>query len=141
MSFAHKIGKRLKGGEVIELRSDVGGGKTTFVRGVAKGFGSTDQVASPTFTISRIYDVAETGKSIHHFDFYRLDDAGLMRIELGESVANPDVVTIIEWAGIVDDVLPEDRLVIELQTTGDDSRLLRLRAGKMHTHLLRDGAL
>ena len=51
------LGKQLKGGEVIELVSDLGGGKTTFVRGLAAGSGSKDQVASPTFTLSKVYDV------------------------------------------------------------------------------------
>lgn len=135
LRFATKIGHRLKGGETIELRSDVGGGKTTFVRGLAGGAGSTDQVASPTFTISKVY----TGHSdirINHFDFYRLSDPGVMQGELGESVTDPNSVTIVEWAGLVEDVLPIDRLIIEVSTTGENSRQFKLSAGPDHAHLV-----
>ena len=53
--IAVAIGKRLRGGEMIELVSDLGGGKTTFTRGLARGAGSSDVVSSPTFTISKVY--------------------------------------------------------------------------------------
>ncbi len=59
-AVGEKIGANLRGGETIELVSDVGGGKTTFVHGLARGFGSTDIVASPTFTISRQYGAGDT---------------------------------------------------------------------------------
>jgi tRNA threonylcarbamoyladenosine biosynthesis protein TsaE len=52
VALGQKIGQQLQGGEVIELISDLGGGKTQLVRGLAAGMGSTDQVQSPTFTIS-----------------------------------------------------------------------------------------
>ncbi|MBX4191001.1 tRNA (adenosine(37)-N6)-threonylcarbamoyltransferase complex ATPase subunit type 1 TsaE, partial [Candidatus Saccharibacteria bacterium] len=71
-SIGSLIGASLKGGEVIELRSDLGGGKTTFVRGLAAGAGSKANVTSPTFTLSRLYPAKNF--SIHHFDFYRLND-------------------------------------------------------------------
>lgn len=54
-TLGEAMGKRLRGSEVIELVSDLGGGKTTFVRGLARGLGSTDKVSSPTFTISQVY--------------------------------------------------------------------------------------
>src|SRR6185312_5854101 len=74
---AMKIGRKLQGGEVIELISDLGGGKTTFVRGLAKGMGSQDTVRSPSFTLSNEY---RSGKlTLYHFDFYRLEDPGIMR--------------------------------------------------------------
>ncbi len=135
MLFAEKIGRNLKGGEVIELRSDIGGGKTTLVRGLAKGAGSTDQVASPTFTISRVYN-CPNGVRINHFDFYRLNDPGVMQGELGESVTDPTSVTVVEWANIVNQVLPEDRLLIEITSTGEDSRHIGLAAGPTHIHML-----
>lgn len=135
MRFAEKIGQNLKGGEVIELRSDVGGGKTTLVRGLAKGAGTEDQVASPTFTISRVYNCPGNIR-INHYDFYRLTDPGLMRSELGESVSDPLSVTIVEWAKIVDEVLPDDRLIIEITSTGEDSRHIGLATGPDHAHIL-----
>src|SRR3989344_4645507 len=88
------LGRLLKSPEVIELRSDLGGGKTTFVRGLARGLGSNDTVSSPTFTLSKIYKV-KNGLEIHHFDFYRLSDAGIMADQLAESLEDPKVITIV----------------------------------------------
>jgi tRNA threonylcarbamoyladenosine biosynthesis protein TsaE len=113
------LGSQLQGGEVIELRSDLGGGKTTFVRGLAKGAGSKSNVTSPTFTLSRIYPAGEL--QIHHFDFYRLNDAGILADQLAESINNNKTVVVVEWAGVVDDVLPENRISIELKPTASSS--------------------
>lgn len=124
--LAEKIGAQLKGGEVIELISDLGGGKTTFVRGLARGAGSTDRVASPTFTISKVYEAGN--KEIHHFDFYRLGEAGLIGEELSEVLGDPNIITVVEWADIVQDVLPQQRLTITITKTPTDGRDLTFRA-------------
>lgn len=105
---------------VIELRSDLGGGKTTFVRGLARGLGSQDKVSSPTFTLQKIYH-AKKDIEIHHFDFYRLDEAGVVAEELAESLSEPNVITAVEWSDIVADVLPERRLSIEFSPITDNS--------------------
>lgn len=122
--FAATIGAVLRGNETIELVSDLGGGKTTFTRGLARGAGSTDTVASPTFTISKVYKTPNF--EIHHFDFYRLQDAGLAAHELHDSIIDPEVVTVVEWGEIVEHVLPDQRLTIELTRTGDEQRQLTL---------------
>jgi tRNA threonylcarbamoyladenosine biosynthesis protein TsaE len=110
------LGSRLNGGEVIELRSDLGGGKTTFTRGLAEGAGSKDRVSSPTFTLNRLY---KTDKfSIYHFDFYRLDEPGILEDQLAEALNSNDVV-VVEWAKIVDEVLPPERLAIEFKATAN----------------------
>jgi len=101
---------------VVELRSDLGGGKTTFVRGLVKGAGSRDRVSSPTFTLSRIYKAKNF--EIHHFDFYRLNDAGILAEQLSEAISDERVV-VVEWADIVEDVLPAERLTIEFELTAD----------------------
>jgi tRNA threonylcarbamoyladenosine biosynthesis protein TsaE len=106
------LGSRLAGGEVIELRSDLGGGKTTFARGLVKGAGSRDRVSSPTFTLSRLYKAK--GFDIWHFDFYRLDQPGILADQLAEALSGNSVV-VVEWAGIVNDVLPDKRLSIEFK--------------------------
>lgn len=112
------IGKNLKGGECIEFRSDLGGGKTTFVRGLATGAGSKDNVSSPTFTISQRYSCKSF--YIYHFDFYRLQDPGLVAEELSEIVNSDKNTTIVEWAESVHGVLPEIRLVISINKDRDD---------------------
>lgn len=120
--LAEQIGRKLRGGEVIELVSDLGGGKTTFVRGLAKGMGSTDNVASPTFTISREYHSKTL--TMHHFDFYRLPEPGITASELQEVIDEPRFVTVVEWANVVHDILPNNRLKISFKTISEATREL-----------------
>lgn len=119
-TLAAKLARHLKGGEVIELVSDLGGGKTTFVQGLAAGLGYEGAVTSPTFTLSQIYKLPSF--ELHHYDLYRLGQTGVVGDELAEDLADKAVVTVIEWAGIMEQELPPDRLVISFQVTGDSSR-------------------
>jgi tRNA threonylcarbamoyladenosine biosynthesis protein TsaE len=112
------LGSNLKGGEVIDLRSDLGGGKTTFVRGLAQGAGSKNIVTSPTFTLSRIYNAGKL--QIHHFDFYRLDDPGILADQLAESVNNGKAAVVVDWSDIVANVLPDNRISVEFKPTAKD---------------------
>ena len=117
--FGSEFGVLLKGGEVIELRGDLGAGKTTFVRGLVRGLKSLDQVASPTYTLSKVY----RGRlRVHHFDFYRLTTPDFIIHELGEVMHEPDGVTIIEWADAVSKLLPEKRIVISITASGAEER-------------------
>lgn len=122
--LAEHLGSRLRGGEVIELISDLGGGKTTFTRGLARGAGSSDVVASPTFTISKVYNAEHF--QIHHFDFYRLGESGLAAYELQDLVDDPRVVIVVEWGGVVEHVLPTNRVSIAIERTGEDGRTIRI---------------
>lgn len=122
MELAGRIGRNMRGGEVIELVSDLGGGKTTFVRGLAHGMGSRDNVRSPSFTLGNRYKAGKL--TLYHFDFYRLFEPGIMRDELTEALADPEAVVVVEWGKIVEDVLPAERLTITLRATGDQSREL-----------------
>lgn len=118
--LGERIGARLRGGEVLELVSDLGGGKTTFTRGLARGAGSTDTVGSPTFTISREY--AAPKFTIVHYDFYRLGEAGIVADELAEDMGDVRNVTVVEWGEIVHDVLPPERITITLTQTPEGNR-------------------
>lgn len=120
LALASGIGSRLKGGEVVELVSDLGGGKTTFVRGLAAGAGSADKVHSPSFTISNQYQAGDL--TLHHFDFYRLDEAGIITNEIQEVMDDPKAVVIVEWAGIIEGTLPGERLKITIKATGESTR-------------------
>lgn len=117
------IGQLLEGGEVIECKSDLGGGKTTLVSGIAKGFKALDPVSSPSFTICNTYR-RDDGKQIQHFDFYRLDEPGIMKDELSEVLGDHDCVTVIEWGDSVEDVLPEDRIKINITSVSENDRLI-----------------
>ena len=134
--LAAKIGSRLRGGEVIELVSDVGGGKTTFVRGLARGADSQDPVASPTFTVSKVYETPKF--NVHHFDFYRLQEAGLIEHELEDLLFDDGIVLVLEWSGVVQNVLPVERLVIELQKTSETGRSLKFICPNKLSYLIEE---
>ena len=80
------LGSLLRGGETIELVGDIGAGKTTLTKGLARGMGIAEEVQSPTFTLSRVYD-APNGRRLAHYDFYRLNNAGIMQAELLDNTA------------------------------------------------------
>ena len=122
------IGRNLKGGEVIELIGDIGAGKTTLTKGIAKGLDITEPVQSPTFTISRVYR-SLGGLTLAHYDFYRLGEAGIMAEEIREVTMQPQTVTVVEWAGAVEQVLPADRLTARILAIDEQSRRVTLSAG------------
>jgi tRNA threonylcarbamoyladenosine biosynthesis protein TsaE len=113
---------------VIELISDLGGGKTTFVQGLAAALGYAGPVTSPTFTLSNIYELTN-GRQLHHYDLYRLGEGGVVADELAEDIAQGGIITIVEWPGIARDVLPKDRLTISFEPTSDTGRQLTFTAG------------
>lgn len=136
--FGAQLGAILRGGELIELVGDVGAGKTTLTKGIALGIGVDEDVQSPSFTISRVYD-APSGVRLAHYDFYRLQDAGIMADELSEVVDDSQTVTIIEWAGIVEGVLPADRLTIMIISPTESDRRITLNAGGPKSQRVMEG--
>jgi tRNA threonylcarbamoyladenosine biosynthesis protein TsaE len=120
LELAGQIGRNMHGGEVIELMSDLGGGKTAFVRGLAVGLGSRDTVRSPSFTLGNQYKAGKL--TLHHFDFYRLAEPGIMRDEVAEVLADPQASVVVEWADIIEDVLPIERLTVRIRATSETGR-------------------
>ena len=106
---------------VIELVGDVGAGKTTFVKGLAKGLGVKEPVTSPSFMISKAYACAD-GRNLIHYDFYRLSEPGLMAEDLAENLKNLNNIVVIEWSDSVKDILPENHTVINIKYNDDGSR-------------------
>jgi tRNA threonylcarbamoyladenosine biosynthesis protein TsaE len=135
--FGQKLGKLLKGGEIIELIGDVGAGKTTLAKGIAAGLAIDEDVQSPSFTISRVYD-ARGGLHLAHYDFYRLHDAGIMANELHETIHDPQTITIVEWADIVSGVLPKDRLSIHITPTSETGRHIELKANEKWMEIMEE---
>lgn len=119
--LGERIGKSVQGGQVIELIGDVGAGKTTLTRAIARGMDITDEIHSPTFTIKNMYDGRDNLRLVH-YDFYRLHEAGLMSDELAEAVSDENAVVVIEWGDIVADVLPADRITVTIAPTSEDAR-------------------
>jgi tRNA threonylcarbamoyladenosine biosynthesis protein TsaE len=97
INLGEDFAKKCKGGEIFLLSGELGGGKTQFVKGLAKGLGISDNITSPTFTYERIY----LGKklTLYHFDLYRektLDPD--IRALMEEAFADPKSITAVEWA-------------------------------------------
>ena len=109
----------------IELVGDVGAGKTTFTKGLARGLEITEEITSPTFTISKVYENSR-GQKLVHYDFYRLENPGIMVEDLFENLQDPQTVTVIEWADTVSEILPADHLRLEILINDDGSRTLNL---------------
>ena len=130
-----KIGALLRGGEIFELIGDVGAGKTTFVKGLAAGLGISDDVQSPSFTINRQYK-GRDGLLLNHYDFYRLNDAGIMNMEIAESLSEPGNVTVVEWGESVSDVLPSERIIIRIDYLPDEGRDVQLQLPKSFEYLM-----
>ncbi|MDO4741859.1 MAG: tRNA (adenosine(37)-N6)-threonylcarbamoyltransferase complex ATPase subunit type 1 TsaE [Candidatus Saccharibacteria bacterium] len=121
LEFGKDFAANLTTPSVIELIGDVGTGKTTFVRGLAAGLGIKDKVTSPSFTISKAYALPNQ-KLLFHYDFYRLDDPGLMSEDLSESIRNSNAITVVEWANSIEDFLPKTRIKIHFKYNDDDTR-------------------
>ena len=120
VEYGKKLAQSLQAPQVLELLGDVGAGKTTFVRGLAKGLDIKEPVTSPSFTISKTY--AFNHGVLIHYDFYRLNDPGLMSEDLEESINNPNAITIVEWGASVNDILPENHTIITINYNDDNSR-------------------
>lgn len=103
--LGRQMGAEAKPGQVYTLVGDLGVGKTVFTKGLAAGLQITEPVSSPTFTIVQVY---ETGRMpFYHFDVYRIGDLSEMD-EIGfEDYIYGDGVSLIEWANLIEELLPE----------------------------------
>ena len=123
--FADGLKTELSQPIVIELVGDVGAGKTTFVRGLAQGLGLTQPVTSPSYTISKTYALPD-GRTLTHYDFYRLPDPGLMAEDLSENLSDPRQIIIIEWGESIQNLLPPHHTIININYADDGSREVTL---------------
>ena len=107
------IGKSAKAGQVYTMVGDLGVGKTVFTQGMAVGLGITEPISSPTFTIVQVYD--EGTLPFYHFDVYRIGDISEMD-EIGfEDYVYGEGVSLIEWANLIEEILPEQRIEITIE--------------------------
>lgn len=115
--LGRKIGQEALPGQVFTLIGDLGVGKTVFTQGLAEGLGITEPVSSPTFTIVQIYE--EGRLPLYHFDVYRIGDVEEMD-EIGyEDYFYGEGVCLIEWANLIEEILPEHytQILIEKDLT------------------------
>ncbi|GLI03974.1 tRNA threonylcarbamoyladenosine biosynthesis protein TsaE [Paenibacillus tyrfis] len=122
--LAERLASLFIPGTVITLDGDLGAGKTTFSQAVAKAIGVTDIVNSPTFTIIKEYEGSKF--PFYHMDVYRLsleeaDDLGLDEYFYGNGI------TLVEWASLIEEILPPQRLEIRIETDGENERSFTLK--------------
>ncbi|MEH2945072.1 tRNA (adenosine(37)-N6)-threonylcarbamoyltransferase complex ATPase subunit type 1 TsaE [Lachnospiraceae bacterium KK002] len=111
--LGQKLGEQARPGEVYTLTGDLGVGKTVLTQGIARGLGVEDAVCSPTFTIVQVYE--EGRMPFYHFDVYRIGDVEEME-EIGyEDYFYGQGLTIIEWAELIQEILPEHYKEIRIE--------------------------
>ncbi len=112
-ALGEKLGREAKPGQIYTLNGDLGTGKTVFTQGFASGLGITEPVNSPTFTILQVYE--EGRMPFYHFDVYRIGDVEEMD-EIGyEDYFYGDGVCLIEWANLIEEILPEKYTEIRIE--------------------------
>ena len=149
MTLAKKFASRLKGGEVVALIGELGAGKTVFIKGLAKGLGVKQTITSPTFVLMKIYPVKcrkaaipllaglfnrvnpvkrKKIKYLCHIDAYRLKNGQeLIGIGLNDWLSRSDVITVIEWADRVREILPKKSIKIRLNYgKKEDERIVEI---------------
>lgn len=119
ISLGEALGKQLTAGDVLVLDGDLGAGKTTFTKGLAKGLAIPDIIKSPTFTI--IHEYHDGRLPLYHMDAYRLENGGGEDLGL-EEYFDSDGVSVVEWAEFVEDELPDDFLAIHFKRTADENK-------------------
>lgn len=130
-----RLGAMLRPGDLVCLQGDLGAGKTTFVQGLAQGWGSTDAVSSPTFVLVNVYRRPE-GVQLFHLDTYRIDSTPeAEELDLDTMLAQGPLV--IEWAERIQTILPAENFWIKLEYLDEEQRLMQVTAnGKRYESLL-----
>jgi len=129
ISLAENIESEHFPGMVVCLNGELGSGKTVFTKAFASALGIEDDVTSPTFNIIKEYPNGEL--PLYHMDVYRLE-GNVSELGLDEYF-DGDGVTIIEWADMIEDYLPKERLDITIKVTGEDTRVIVLKPyGKVY---------
>jgi len=135
--FGVKLGQVLKSGDVVCLNGELGAGKTTLTKSIGIGLGVNDYITSPTFTLINEY----SGRlPVYHFDVYRLEnvedlyDLGFDEYFYGKGVS------IVEWAEKIEGLLPEHRLVLDIEKGNDiDKRVIKIKAyGNRYIEMLKE---
>lgn len=130
-----RLGALLNSGDVLHLVGELGAGKTTLVQGICSGWGSTDQVTSPSFVLVNIYSRPD-GERLFHLDAYRLDNPrDAQELDIINFIDNGALV--VEWANNIQGALPENYLLVTFHLVGDDQRDLLFSAqGEKYQNLL-----
>ena len=130
-----RLGEVLEAGDVICLQGDLGAGKTTFVQGIAQGWGSLDSVSSPTFILVNVYRRVDQSQ-LFHMDAYRLDSAPEAE-ELDLDTMLAQGALLIEWPERMNVLIPKEHLWVNLEHIDEEEREMKFKAsGKRYDELL-----
>ena len=133
--LGQRLGAALEAGDVVCLQGDLGAGKTTFVQGVAQGWGSKDAVSSPTFIIVNVYRNLDQ-EQLFHLDAYRLDSVWEAE-ELDLQSMQAQGPLLIEWPERMERLIPRDRLWIRLEHVDQEERQMKMTSrGRRYDDLL-----
>lgn len=113
-AFASTLAQHVKAGMTILLEGELGAGKTTFTKGFAEGLGIERVIKSPTYTLIREYTKGRL--PLYHMDLYRLEDTGAEEMGLDEYF-DGEGVCVVEWGSVVKEELPEEHLLIQIETS------------------------
>ncbi len=135
--LGQQIGQLLRGGEVICLEGQLGAGKTVFAQGLGKGWGATDDLTSPTFTLIHELARPQDRAKLYHIDLYRLDtEQQAWQLGLIDLMDNRSSV-IIEWPERARSIVPPDRLYVRIESIDPDQRRLIFTAtDEVHARLI-----
>lgn len=125
MALGEKLSTVLPSGITLTLTGDLGAGKTTLVRGIARGLKISDVVQSPTFNIMKIY--LKGNRPLIHIDAYRLADIET-DIGLDEYIGYETGITVIEWPMFIKRLIPQDALEVEIKNLGEDQRRITFKS-------------
>ena len=125
IELGNKLATSLPSGAVVLLCGDLGAGKTTLVRGIAKGLHIKEVVQSPTFNIMKVYFKGD--RPLIHIDAYRLADINT-DIGLDEFIGYESGITVIEWPDFIKDLLPDESISITLLRKGDEIREITIES-------------
>lgn len=135
LEFGRMIGKNMEEGILVCLNGDLGAGKTCLTKGIAQGLEIEEDVTSPTFILVEEH---EGRLPLYHFDVYRIDDPEELYFIGFEEYLGKEAVVIIEWSSRIEEILPIERLDIDISRTGEDEREITLSAvGETAQALLR----
>ena len=106
---------------VIGLKGGLGGGKTTFMQGFAKGLGIKEKILSPTFVLMKKFKIKD--KYVYHIDCYRIDNAkDLLDLGFKEIISDPKNIVVVEWADKIKEIMPKDSFWIDFEFINKNSR-------------------
>ncbi len=111
---------------IVALRGKMGAGKTTLVGEMMRQLKMDDEASSPTFAIANEYHSSETGQTVYHFDFYRLESSA-EAFDIGiEDYWDSGNLCLMEWTENIEDILPDDTLFVEIEEVDDGTRIVNL---------------